>query len=295
MPGHAALLVDVWVDPDSAAQAVVVEALAAALTGADAGPAVELRVQAFSADGAAPAVAASADAPDLFVALGSRAATRLARQPVPAPRLFAFIPETVWRELHACCLQGQGDASALFIDRPLIQQLRLVRALVPDVRRVAVLLGPTTLARRPALEAAAEAEALGLAVGRVGSGEPVGPALRGLVDSADVLLALPDPAVFNRDTLYSILLTSYSANLAVVGYSEAMVRAGAAAALHLTLEDAGGDLARAIMQFGLQRRLDPPGPSPSTSLAVNREVLRSLGIRVDLDSLSAQFRRESGR
>jgi ABC-type uncharacterized transport system substrate-binding protein len=295
MPGHAALLVEVWVDSDSAAQAIFVEALAAALNGANAGPAVELRVQSFDADRDSPAVAASADAPDLLVALGSRAATRLARRPAPAPRLFAFIPEGVWRELHTCCLQGHADASALFIDRPLIQQLRLVKALVPDARRVAVLLGPTSMARRPALEQAAEAEALDLVVGQVAAGEAVGPALRGLVDSSDVLLALPDPAVFNRDTLYSILLTSYSANLAVVGYSEAMVRAGAAAAVHLTLEDAGADLARAILQFGLQRRLDPPGSSPSSSVAVNRDVLRSLGLQVDIDSLPAKVMREGSR
>jgi ABC-type uncharacterized transport system substrate-binding protein len=295
MPGRAALLVDVWIDPDSVAQTIVVDALRASLAETNAEITVELRVHSLDADMDRSAGVSAAGPSGLLVALGSKAAIWLARQPVSAPRLFAFIPESVWRELHTCCLQGQGDASALFIDRPLIQQLRLVKALVPDARRVAVLLGPASTAWRPALEASAEAEGLDLAVGQVGASEPVGPALRGLVDSSDILLALPDPAVFNRDTLYSILLTSYSAGLAVVGYSEAMVRAGAAAAVHLTLEDAGVDLARAILRFGLQRRLGPPGSSPSSSLAVNREVLRSLGIPVDIDSLPAKVTTEGGR
>jgi len=295
LPARAALLVDVWIDPASAIQTLLLEALEASLAEPSNGVAIALRVRALGAedrwsDGDVPAGLA-----DLSVALGSKAATGLARQPVAGPRLFAFIPESVWRELRDCCLAAQSDASALFIDRPLVEQLRLIRALVPNASHVAVLLGPTSQAQRPALAAAAEAEGLDLVIGVAGPDDPVGPVLRGVVDSSDALLAVPDPAVFNRETLYSILLTSYSARLPVVGYSESMVRAGAAAAVHLRLEDAGYDIAQAILRFGRRRRLEPPGPSPSSSLAVNREVLRSLDIQVDSDALARELAGEEAR
>jgi hypothetical protein len=64
-----------------------------------------------------------------------------------------------------------------------------------------------------------------------------------------------------------------------------MVRVGAAAALHLTLEGARVDLARTILRSGVRWRFDPPGPLSSSSLSVDRDVLCSLDIHTDIDSL----------
>lgn len=217
----------------------------------------------------------------LRVAIGSVAARWLARREDRIPRLYALLPLLTWRDIQICCEPALDRDAALLIDRPFNQQLELIKAVVPSVGRLGVLIGPGSQALAEDLGAAAESQGVALIVRRVEDADAVGPALRDIAPDVDVLLALPDVVVFNGDTLYGILLASYSANLPLFGYSEAMVRAGAAAALHLTPENAGSDLAFAIRQFALSGRLDPTGPSPSSSLAVNRAVLRSLGIDAD--------------
>lgn len=281
---QASPIVEVLIDPDSKAQTVLVETLKNELADSDSGPAVQLRFQELVKTDDSTASASSGQAPDLYVALGSLASTHLAGINTSVPRLFAFIPKAVWLRLESCCLQSSGMDSALFIDRPLNEQLQLVKMLIPDAQQIAVLLGPTSASQRALLEEAAEAEGLDLNIGQVAAGESVGPVLRRMVDESDVLLALPDPEVFNSRSLYSILLTTYSANLPLVGYSQGLVRAGAAVGLYLSPEDAGLDLARAIERFAGMGRLEPPGASPTSSLAVNQRVLRSL--RIDTDVLN---------
>jgi ABC-type uncharacterized transport system substrate-binding protein len=57
-----------------------------------------------------------------------------------------------------------------------------------------------------------------------------------------------------------------------------MVRAGSAAAVLVSPQDAGRDLAAEILHFQVTRQLRPARSSPSLSVRFNRDVMRSLGI-----------------
>jgi hypothetical protein len=222
---------------------------------------------------------ATPPAADMHVALGTRASAWLAQHGGQTPRLYGLIPLAVWQALDTCCPAPSVPQGALLIDRPLIEQLRLVRALLPAARRVAVLLGPTSVVRRPELERAAARLGLEPVIGEVGADDRPGPVLRAILGDADALVALADPVVFNRGSLYPILLTTYSARVPVIGYSRAMVEAGAAAAVVSSPEAAGRDLGRAILAWLDGAPLDVARPTPSLSVALNPDVLRSLRLQ----------------
>lgn len=91
--------------------------------------------------------------------------------------------------------------------------------------------------------------------------------------------------MFNRDSLYAILLTAYGAGVPTIGYSEPMVRAGAAAAVYTRPSEAGLDLARLIRDYAAQGSLPSSRRVPTASIALNADVIRSL--RLDIGGESA--------
>jgi len=213
---------------------------------------------------------------DLLIPVGSLAAGQAAAARADAV-LYGLIPEDTWRSLTAARQPGAAPVSAVFLDQPAARQFRLLTLALPQARRVGVLLGPESGYREPALRRAASAQGLELHVRHVREWTGVGPAVEALSDEIDVLLAVPDSMVFNRDTLYGILITSYRARVPVVGYSRALVNAGAMLGLYTSLPNMARQLAQYSADYITDRQLlPPPAASRYFEIAVNDNVARSL-------------------
>ena len=122
-----------------------------------------------------------------------------------------------------------------------------------------------------------------LVVEKIDSSDEMLPALQRVLSDCDVLLALPDSLVFNKNNAQSILLTSYHYHDPVIGYSQAYVKAGALFAAY-SMPTQIGRQAGEIIQHLLSAK---PGTLPSPqypkyfSVSVNYQVARSLGIRME--------------
>jgi putative tryptophan/tyrosine transport system substrate-binding protein len=226
------------------------------------------------------AIAAAARISDLVVTIGSAAARRVARAQITTPTLYSFLPQAAWQDLAACCVTEPERRHALLIDQPFSRQFALLRALLPEARRVAVLLGPASRTREGELRDVADNAGYTLQVGEVGGDNDVGSMLRRVMPGADAVLAIPDPAVYNRNSIYAILLTTYGAGVPVIGYSQTMVTAGATAAVFASTADVGMAIARRIALFKDKGRLEPTGFGDVFSFAVNSDVARSLRLSV---------------
>ena len=93
---------------------------------------------------------------------------------------------------------------------------------------------------------------------------------------------MADPVVSNRRTVQNLLLTTYRQRVPVFAYSKAYVKAGALAAVYSTPEHIGkqaGELVADILRKGSWSLPKPQHPK-YFSVEVNREVAKSLGIRV---------------
>jgi len=218
----------------------------------------------------------------LVVTLGTDAARWLTGQRWQGRSLYALLPSQGFRDIEQCCITAGASPSAVFLDQPLSRSFGLITRLLPNARRVGVLMSPDTQSLEGELRRTAQLHGLTLVSSVSESSDDVGSALKRLLESADVLLALPDPMVYNNRTIFSVLLSTYRNRIPVVGYSEGIVKAGAVAAVYTTTENIGIELAQLTQQLltrGMSS-LPPPHFPARADIAVNWQVARSLGMTI---------------
>jgi ABC-type uncharacterized transport system substrate-binding protein len=217
----------------------------------------------------------------LAVAVGVRAAETLAAFADRPPVLAVLVPRTWYLKTGRARLSDSGRllASAIYLDQPFERQVRLIRLAVPEVRRVGVLLGAEQSGLADELGDALRAQRLGLVHQTLVAGERLSGPLENVLSGADLLLAVPDPLVFNRNTAQSLFLTSYRYRVPVLGYSRSLTRAGALLSLHSSPAQIGHQTAEWINSAlqGPAVHLPPPAYPAYSSVSVNEQVARSLG------------------
>lgn len=226
-------------------------------------------------------VAAALSESRLTVAVGVRAAESLAALPLRAPLLAVLVPRSWYVGAGRSRLSDDGRrlASAIFLDQPPERQALLIHLAFPDAQRVGVLTGAGQSLLLAELDDALRMQRLGM-VGQelAPDARLIGP-LEQVLANVDLLLALPDPQVINRNTAQSLFLTSYRYRVPVLGYSLSLTRAGALLSLHSSPAQIGRQAAEWINQAlsAGPLRLPPPAHPVYFDVSINEQVARSLG------------------
>ncbi len=222
--------------------------------------------------------------PRLVIALGSGALAGMAESELRAPLLATLLPRVAYERQAERAGQFGRVHSAVFLDQPPARQLDLLRLALPERRRVGVVFGPESRQLAPLLRRAAGERGLVLATVEAPVGGNLFPLLQALFDESDLLLALPDPAVYNGLTIQNILTAAYRHRIPLIGFSPAYVKAGALLSLYSTPAQVGaqaGEIARGVLAG---RPLPPPQGPRDFSVAVNVDVARSLGVAMEADA-----------
>ena len=218
----------------------------------------------------------------LVVTVGVRATDQVASLPIRTPVLAVLVPRAWYIKTGRTRLQdgGRRSASAIFLDQPFERQARLIRLAFPEMRRVGVLLSAEQRGLVDELDEALRAQRLELVHIPVAEDERLIAPLEQVLSETDLLLAIPDPLVFNRNTAQSLFLTSYRYRDPVVGYSRSMTRAGALVSLYSSPAQIGRQAAEWLGNAlsGTTVRLPPPAHPVYFEVSINDQVARSLGI-----------------
>ncbi|MCO6411451.1 MAG: hypothetical protein J5I92_01780 [Thiogranum sp.] len=218
---------------------------------------------------------------DLVVAMGTRAAQALQEWQPRTPVIYTLIPEMTFEELRQSgrlpCHEDR--CTAIYIDQPLERQVRILHAAFGH-RRIGVLLGPTSQRYRGPLEDATRRYKLSTATAAIEDAEGLLPALQNMLEQVDVLLALPDPLVYNSRTAQSILLTTYRYKVPLVAFSKAYTDAGATLSVYSTPRQMATQTAAIIREFlhGERKQLPAPAYPERFRVQINRHVARSIGL-----------------
>lgn len=168
----------------------------------------------------------------------------------------------------------EGELGQVLTSPTLARQAKLVRVILPQVRRVGLLAPAGDIA---GLEE--EVRGVGLTVtSRRWDPDQAVRVTGDLLRDADVLLAQPDPAIYNRDYVKALLLTAYRQGKPMIGPSAAFVRAGALASLYATPEVIADEVVAALTMFERTGRLPPKASVERFQVVVNPQVARSLGV-----------------
>lgn len=247
---------------------------------------------------------ARAAPPELIVTVGAAAFERtlvwLAERDdtwVRVPVLATLLPRAAFDARQTGGARPLRVVSAVVLDQPLGRQMALIKRALPDRRLVAVLPGPQTRPLLGTLEREAAARDLRLvATPPVNTSDDIYPSLKEALANADVLLAQPDPLIYNGASLQNILLTSYRARVPLVAFSSAYVKAGALIAVYSTPAQVARHAAGMARGWLAGRGLPPVQSPQEFAVAVNPRVAASLGLQLDDASLIAEdLRRAEGQ
>ncbi|HFD87023.1 MAG TPA: hypothetical protein ENJ35_05045 [Gammaproteobacteria bacterium] len=206
------------------------------------------------------------------------------------PVYAVFVPRLSYEKLLRESRQGidrdpSRRLSALFLDQPVGRQLRLAKWLSPEFSRAGVLLGTTTRILDKALARAASRLDLELVEIRAENSRKIIPALNRAKNKIDFLLTIFDPDIISRNSAKQILYLSYNHHLPVIGYSRAMVKAGALAAVYSNTDQIGRQAAEELITALDSDPVRLPRPRyPDYYQAIcNQSVVRYFHIKLECD------------
>ncbi len=234
----------------------------------------------------------------LLVAVGVKAGELIAERGGKTPVLAVLVTEDWFQQQGSQRLSSGGrSVGAVVLEQPLSRQLRLVKVAFPKASKVGAVVGRKNVDFLQELQKQAVSQDLTV-VGKVVESESTLVATLGdVLAEADLLLAAPDADVLNRNTVQSVLMTTYRYRDPVVGYSSALTRAGALVSLFSTPSQIGrqaGEIAGKALNGGGTVRLPSMLWPKYFSISINDHVSRSLGITVPgEDQLLRELRGEN--
>ena len=217
----------------------------------------------------------------LYVAIGPSALREVAARHCDCVVISAFTSSQVYRAIVGKLPPGRAAAiTAVYAEPAPADQLRLAALLYRRPVRVAALLGHDTAFLKPAL-ALDKVAVLDAAdsTDQVGEGG-INPLLNRIAQT-DVLLALPDAAIYNTENFRNILLSTYRHKQGVIGFSADMVKAGALATTYSEVEDINAQVAEIAAAYVSGGQLPAPQFPRYFRTIVNEGVARSLDVTVD--------------
>lgn len=220
----------------------------------------------------------------LIISVGSKTTKLLLDAEITAPLLSILMPGHLAKSFQSL-YSKKTNWSSLVIDQPLQRNFQLITAIMGKQRQTGVLLGPYTKNLEKQLRRAAKNSKQRIIIRHIKEPEKISQSLTALNASANVILTLPDPVIYNKNTIRGILLSTYRKKLPIIGFSKAYVKAGAIAAVYSKPEQISkqtANIANSFLKTG-NFRLNTYQPS-DFSVALNNRLAKSLGISLKSES-----------
>lgn len=227
---------------------------------------------------------------DLVVTIGLSASSTINAIKERPPLLAVLIPlqtaQSLLQSSPPNTTRPSPRASAIVLDQPLERQLRLTKIITKGSKSVGILLSPSSGLSKEKITHLSKHFNLAIYTETVNPGDNFIRELGYVLDKADILLAIPDPSIFNRQTAGSILQSAYRHRVPVIGFSQSHVKAGALAAVFSSPEQIGRHTGESILEYFANDEEEFPAIQVPRyfSVAFNRQVERSLGLTMPKES-----------
>lgn len=243
----------------------------------------------------AEARASATRATQLVLALGVEAAAEMARAELRVPVLCVFVPSASFELIaRGNPRKANGQLSAIYLNQPFGRQLDLIQLALPQTQRIGVLLGSHSGTQVPFLDEERRKRSMTLHQAQLDANEPMYAKLQALLESSQVLLALPDPQVYSSGSLQNILLSALRAGVPMVSFSPSYVKAGALMAIYSTPTQVGLQASQIARMVLLGKELAAPQYPRDFWIDVNVSLARSMNLNLDAASLTDRLRRLEG-
>jgi len=216
---------------------------------------------------------------DAIVTIGSDAAQATMSLNTNVPMVNVLVSEDFADMLKERDTAIASPSTLVVMEQPVERFFELVQVSLPNRKRIGVIYGPQSYKQAPVVREQARARGYQLVEAQISTDTEIGLALQNMVGKIDVLLALPDQVVVNPNTAKSLILDSYLHEIALIGYSHALVKAGALMAVHSTPQQFGKQAYELVADEAAREEQHSTIQYPRYfRVAVNYQVARALGI-----------------
>ncbi len=220
----------------------------------------------------------------LLIPIGSQSTKLILEGKFKNPVLSALIPRHIFKSLQKK-FPLKKNWSGLLINQPIARQFHLISALLGKNKNTAVLLGPYTKDLNRTLKNISNSTSHQINVKEIKESGQLSKSLDILNHSVDVLLTLPDPVVYNKNTIREILFSAYRNKLPIIGFSRSYVKAGAIAAIYSKPEQISSQIGSIVISYFKNKKFKKKQYYPDEfSVALNKNIARSLGIKLEPNS-----------
>lgn len=220
---------------------------------------------------------------DIVIAIGMHASESLMIS-TKVPMLSVMVPQGAYENLIKTQPKHEKPLAAIYLNQPWARQIDFLYAVLPHSRRIGVL--HTAAVAQELRDISSEVTRHGgvLVEREVVADSSLSAGLDNLLLASDVLLALPESAIYNPANIRNILLSTYRQNVPLLGWSQAFVNAGAVAALFSTPEQLAMQTSALVSVYEQSGRWPTSQYPTEFNIAINRQVARSLGIVIASDA-----------
>ncbi len=228
--------------------------------------------------------------PELVITLGA-GSTQISRMILPtSPTVFAGVPKDMWKRMMR---RDRKGLTGVATEAPWPVVARLFRSVVPEVRRVGIVVRTRSKATAEYATAALKRLGVETVVEHVRHAEQARTALARVARGADALWALPDTGLWNLDNRKVFRDICRNRGAACLGPDDQLVEEGVLMAVSSPDEVLGARLAflaRAIVRDGKRPEELPIAPPTGYAFVLNVRTAEALGL-----TLSEETRRSAAR
>lgn len=172
---------------------------------------------------------------NIVISIGSDAAEVLSRTANINHLIHTLIPRSLANKISdSPCLASK--CQSVLIEQPTERYFQLFKQIFPARKKLVVAFTDGSYSKQQ-LTLLAKKYDIRFTTIQINQGNTIARTLIKTLDEDDVLLALPDPAIYNKNTAKSIILSSYHKNVPIIAYSQAFAKAGALVSLYSSLDN----------------------------------------------------------
>ncbi len=216
-----------------------------------------------------------------IIAIGTPATEYALAHYPDTPVLSLFVPQSAWDQLLTDHRRA-APVGAVVIDQPVGRSLALGELLAPSAKNVATVFGKASREQLGELKKEALRRQLRLRYAELDEGDDPLSTLTPIIESADIFIAIPEHAVFNRATAKWVLYLGFRQQIPVIGFSRSYSEAGALASVYSTPQNIGEQGGELVLRLatGKQAGVWQTHYPRYYTLHTNKVVARALGIRL---------------
>ena len=219
-----------------------------------------------------------------IISIGYKSAKVMAKHETKNNIIYTLIPDNESLRVSIPC--QKTTCYKIFINQPVSRYVQLFKNLFPKGKTLAFATTKDNTIKSQQVKKAAISNNLIFKNIRIPKNHNISRLFINNLNNNDVLLALPNPEIYNASHAKSIILSTYHANVPIIAYSKSFAKAGALISLYSSIDNIADKTANIVNTIITGGQLKQKEYYPDYfTIEINSAVARSLNINIDSENI----------